>query len=201
MKLFLASSNSGKLREFRALARERPDHPVAVLDTLPGFSRLAAFQEDAPTFAENASGKALHYSRSSEEFVFADDSGLVVPALGNAPGVRSARYAGPGARDEELVRKLLAEMKGLQGDRRRARFICVVALARRGKTVAVFSDHVEGVIAEEPHGAGGFGYDPVFLVPPLGLTFAEIPAHEKNRLSHRGRAFRKLLDFLPSVGA
>jgi XTP/dITP diphosphohydrolase len=194
VKLLLASSNPGKLREYRALAAGKPIE----LELLPDFHSLPAFDESAPTFAENAAGKALHYSGFAECPVIADDSGLVVPALGGAPGVHSARYAGAEATDGERVKKLLAEMRGKKGDERRARFVCVIALAQRGRALAVFSDFAEGVLAEEPRGSSGFGYDPIFFFPALGRTYAELPREEKNRYSHRGRAFRKLLTFLSS---
>lgn len=191
VRLLLASSHSGKLREYDQLAQGR-----VLLAPLPDFHSLPQFEESAPTFAENAAGKALHFSRFTEELVMADDSGLVVPALGGAPGPVSARYAGPNATDADRVRKLLAAMaeKGMAD--RRARFVCVIALARRGRLVAIFSDAVEGILLETPRGQGGFGYDPIFFYPPLGKTFAELPREEKNRHSHRGKAFRKLLAFL-----
>lgn len=194
MKIFLASSNSGKLREYGELAIGT-DLEIVLL---PNFSQIPQFDESAPTFAENAAGKALHYSRSASEIVLADDSGLVVPALGGAPGVRSARYAGPNASDGENVRKLLREMDGKQNGERWARFVCVIAVARQGRMLLVVSDFVEGVIASEPRGASGFGYDPVFLFPDMSRTFAEISADEKNRFSHRGKAFRKTAEFLVS---
>jgi len=189
VKLLLASSNANKLREYRAMAEGR----AIELDLLPRFRELPPFPEDAPTFAENAAGKALHYSGRSEEIVFADDSGLVVPALGGAPGVHSARYAGANATDAARIAKLLGEMRGMKGDARRARFICVIAAARTGKMLAVVSDSAEGFIADEPRGREGFGYDPIFYFPARSKTFAESHEAEKNDASHRGKAFRKLL--------
>lgn len=194
--LLLASGNSGKLREFRALAAEGVPAPAIKLDLLPGFSQLPAFDESAPTFAENSAGKALHYSRFAELPIFADDSGLVVEALGGSPGVRSARYAGPNASDAERIAKLLAELRATGSRDRRARFVCVLALAHRGEMVAVFSDAVEGEIADGPRGADGFGYDPIFLIPALGKTFAELSGESKNLYSHRGKAFRQLLSYV-----
>ena len=196
-RALLATSNAGKLREYRRLA----PNSVIFLELLPNFAELAAFDESAPTFAENAAGKALHYSRFSEEVVLAEDSGLVVPALGGAPGVRSARYAGENASDADRVRKLLSEMNEKTGEDRGARFVCVTALAQKGRAIAVVSDSVHGVIAEEPRGSGGFGYDPIFFVPKLGRTFAEASGEEKDRLSHRGRAFRKLLEIIGTQNA
>lgn len=201
VRLFLASSNPGKLAEYRALAhaaeRLSPNRESALeLELLPGFESLPAFEEDAPTFAENATGKALHYSRFSDGLVFADDSGLVVPALDGAPGVLSARYAGPGASSAERNAKLLRELQNKSGRERDAYFVCAIALAERGRPKAIVTARVDGEILDSPRGERGFGYDPVFYVAELGKGFAEISAEEKNEFSHRGRAFRKLLAFL-----
>ena len=198
VRLFLASSNTGKLNEFRALAASTAHMVSLDLQPLPNFSGLPAFEESAPTFGENAAGKALHYGRFSNLPVIADDSGLVVDALGGAPGVRSARYAGPAASWEERIEKLLAEIRACASKDRRARFIGVIALAVRGRVVAVFSDAVEGELLQSPRGAGGFGYDPVFFFSPAEKTFAQMSADEKNCYSHRAKAFRKLADFLAS---
>ena len=163
---------------------------------LPGFESLPAFEENAPTFAENAAGKALHYSRFCGGLVFADDSGLVVPALGGAPGVFSARYAGPGASSGERNAKLLREMQGKSGQERAAYFVCAIGLTEHGRAKAIVTGRVDGEILEAPRGEHGFGYDPVFYVSALGKGFAEISPEEKNAYSHRGQAFRKLLAFL-----
>jgi len=192
----VASSNPGKLREYRALAQ--PAAGSVDINFVPIFHSLDVFEEIWPTIAENAAGKALHYSRSADGVVIADDSGLVVPALGGAPGVHSARYAGPDASDADRVQKVLKEMQGLKGDDRRARFVCVVAVAESGKMRGVFSASAEGVLLEEPRGHDGFGYDPIFYFPTLGKTYAEISREEKNLYSHRGKAFHKALDFLLS---
>jgi XTP/dITP diphosphohydrolase len=188
-KLFLASSNAGKLAEYLELAR---GSGVAI-ELLPRFGEFPSFDESAPTFAENSAGKALHYSRFTDEVVLADDSGLVVPALGGAPGVHSARYAGPGATDADRVEKLLREMRGKERLERRARFVCVTAVAKAGRAMAVVSDLAHGVITDEPRGTGGFGYDPVFSFEELGRTYAELTGDEKNAYSHRGKSFSKLL--------
>jgi XTP/dITP diphosphohydrolase len=193
-KLLLASSNPGKLTEFQALASASAAARQVELALLPGFASLPAFDESAPTFAENAAGKALHYSRFADDAVLADDSGLVVPALGGAPGVHSARYAGLGASDADKILKLLAEMRGKKGDARAAKFVCVLAVAQKGRVFAIVSDFAPGVLLESPRGTAGFGYDPVFLVPELNKTFAELSREEKNRLSHRGKTFRRLLE-------
>jgi len=194
LKLYLASGNAGKLKEFRVLAET--SGRSWKLELLPGFASLPEFAETAPTFAENAAGKALYYSRHCDGIVFADDSGLVVPALGGRPGVLSARYAGPGASNEQKIAKLLADMNGFAGSDRSAYFVCVIAAVRQGRALAVVSEKVDGEILEAPRGTDGFGYDPVFFFPLLEKTFAELEAHEKSLHSHRGKAFRRLLEVL-----
>lgn len=196
-KLFLASSNPGKLKEFLAIANVGA--LGLELELLPGFSELTPFPEDAPTFAENATGKALHASTITERAVCADDSGLVVPTLGGEPGVRSARYSGERATGADNISKLLEAMRGKSGKEREAYFVCVLAVARMGRIVAVLTNRVDGEIQEAPRGSSGFGYDPVFYFPLLGKTFAEISGDEKNHYSHRGKAFRRLLDVLPGM--
>jgi XTP/dITP diphosphohydrolase len=202
VKLFLASSNPKKLAEFCALAEsdapgvaDAPDARAAIA-LLPGFDSLPPFEEDAPTFAENAAGKALHFSRLADGLVFGDDSGLVVPALQGAPGVHSARYAGPNATNAERIAKLLRELRGKEGAERAAHFVCAIALAQCGRAIAIVTARVDGEILESPRGSGGFGYDPVFYFPALKKTFAELLPAEKNERSHRGKAFRKLLNSL-----
>jgi XTP/dITP diphosphohydrolase len=195
-KILLASSNPGKLAEFQALAAAAIG-AIPKIELFPEFASLPQFDESAPTFAENAAGKAAHYSRFTQLSVLADDSGLVVPALGGAPGVLSARYAGPGASDADKINKLLEEMKGKTGVARAARFVCVLAAARGGRVFAVTSDFVQGVLLESPRGADGFGYDPIFYVSEAGKSFAELSREEKNHLSHRGKAFRRMLRALP----
>jgi XTP/dITP diphosphohydrolase len=192
MKFLLASSNPGKLREYRELAGDS----AVELGSIPQFLEIPAFEESAPTFAENAAGKAIHYSRFSSEIVLADDSGLVVPALNGAPGVRSARYAGLKATDEDRIRKLLREMEGKTGDQRRARFICVTAIAKQGRLLAIASDFAQGVLTEQPRGNDGFGYDPIFLFSELDRTYAELTRKQKNLYSHRGKAFRKIVSLM-----
>jgi XTP/dITP diphosphohydrolase len=200
VRLFLASSNPGKLAEYRVLAQTAgptlAGDKLIALELVPGFESFPAFEENAPTFAENAAGKALHYSRFCDGLVFADDSGLVVPALGGAPGVLSARYAGPGASSAERNTKLLRDLSGRSGRDRAAYFVCAITLAQSGRANAIVTARVDGEVLEAPRGDRGFGYDPVFYVSELRKGFAEISAEEKNELSHRGRAFRKLLAFL-----
>jgi XTP/dITP diphosphohydrolase len=199
LRLLVASSNQGKLREYRALAE--PAGATVDLAFIPDFDSLPVFEEIWPTFAENAAGKARHYSRFAEGLVIADDSGLVVPALGGAPGVHSARYAGPGASDADRIRKLMGEMRGKKKEERRAHFVCVVAVAESRKVRGLFSASSQGILLEEPRGQHGFGYDPIFFFPALGKTYAEISREEKNLYSHRGKAFHKALDFLLGLDA
>ena len=181
------------------LARTTETGLPVQLYLLPGFDSLPSFEENAPTFGENALGKALHYSRLHEGYVFADDSGLVVPALSGEPGVHSARYAGIRASSAERIVKLLRELQGKTGEERAAHFVCAIALAKAGRPMAVVTDHVEGEILKAVQGNGGFGYDPVFYFPPRRKTFAEMTAMEKNQYSHRGKAFRRLLSSLPAM--
>lgn len=191
MELYLASSNPGKLAEFKEMAGS---YPALTLGLLPDFSSFPAFDENAPTFSENAAGKALHYSRFTNAMIMADDSGLVVPALGGIPGVRSARYAGPNATDRERYEKLLVEMRNFTGQQRRAHFVCAIAVAQETRPVAVITARVDGQILQSPRGENGFGYDPVFEIVELQKTFAELSADQKNKIGHRGKAFRRVLE-------
>src|SRR6201988_1803382 len=149
-KLYLASGNAGKLKEFRVLAEACGKHWQ--LELLPDYEKFSEFEESAPTFAENAAGKAFYYSRQSHGIVFADDSGLVVPALGGAPGVLSARYAGPGASSAERNAKLLRELRNKSGRERDAYFVCAIALAKRGRPKAIVTARVDGEILDSPRG-------------------------------------------------
>jgi non-canonical purine NTP pyrophosphatase (RdgB/HAM1 family) len=200
VKIYFASSNQGKLAEFRALAESDAAHAwssvLTVVEMLPRFDSLPPYEENAPTFGENALGKALYYSQLSDGIVFADDSGLVAPALGGAPGVHSARYAGAHATSEDRIAKLLGELAGTPRQERAAYFCCVIAIVRHGLPIAVISNRADGEILETPRGTGGFGYDPIFYLPELGKTFAQLTPQEKNLHSHRGKAFRRVLSFL-----
>lgn len=206
-RLFLASSNPGKLREFRAAAALRG----VTVEPLPEFSQLPVCLEDGTTFEANARKKAIHYSRNSSRLVFADDSGICVDALDGAPGIFSARFAGPQATDEQNNARLLAEIHRTEAQRRAlteanwqlrempnrgAHYVCAIALAKSGQVITVVEGRAAGEIIDHPRGSGGFGYDPYFLHPALGKTFAEMPPEEKFAVSHRGIAFRKLLDYL-----
>lgn len=196
MQLYLASANPGKLAEFKAMVGS---HSELTLGLLPDFPSFPAFHENAPTFSENAAGKALHYSQFTDVGIVADDSGLVVPALGGNPGVRSARYAGPNATDRERYEKLLVEMRGLTGRERRAHFVCALAVARKLHPIAVITARADGRILESPRGENGFGYDPIFEIIDLQKTFAELSAARKNEIGHRGKAFRRLLEVFQTL--
>lgn len=192
---YLASTNPGKLREFRHAAEGRGIE----VELLPGMEALPVCIEDGNTFEENAYKKAVYYSRWTDGMVFADDSGLCVDALGSRPGVFSARYAGPEAGDEANNQKLLRELASVPPGKRTAHYACIIALAQHGKILTVVEGTAEGLIQNERKGTGGFGYDPYFFYPPLNKTFAELSLEEKFGVSHRGEAFRKLLDYLQSL--
>lgn len=188
--LYCATTNPGKLREFQ-LAAARDGFAV---ETVPGLAAIPAPEETGTTFRENAVIKALAYSRHAPGLVFVDDSGLAVDALGGAPGVHSARYAGPQATDEENNRLVLDKLG--ETFHRTARFICVIALAREGALIETFEAKVEGELLRTPRGTRGFGYDPLFFYPPFGSTLAEASAEQKISVSHRGKALAQLFAYL-----
>jgi XTP/dITP diphosphohydrolase len=197
--VLIATSNPGKIRDF-AGAAARYEIEIAAI---PNFSSIPTVVEDGKTFDENARKKAEGYSRYVPgEIVIADDSGLEVDALGGEPGVHSARYAAdePHAAeentdDEANNAKLIRQIKLIAPEKRTGRFLCCIAAARDGKTLAVFEGRAEGIILEHPRGLSGFGYDPLFFFPQIGKTFAELSAHEKAQYSHRGQAFGKFLEW------
>ncbi|HEV2348659.1 MAG TPA: RdgB/HAM1 family non-canonical purine NTP pyrophosphatase [Terriglobia bacterium] len=203
MILYIASTNPGKIKEFREAAQESG----VTVEPLPGMRSLPACVEDGRTFEANARKKALHYSRCVNGLLLADDSGISVDALGGAPGVYSARFAGPNATDQQnnqLLLKRLREVQARASEQtlhpspasRSAQYICVIALAERGRILTTTEGQGKGQILESPRGSGGFGYDPLFYFPPLGKTYAELSPEAKFGVSHRGEAFRKLLGFL-----
>ncbi|MDP2997317.1 MAG: RdgB/HAM1 family non-canonical purine NTP pyrophosphatase [Bryobacterales bacterium] len=188
MKLYCATTNQGKLREFRLAAQGHVE-----IQPLEGLERLPACVEDGATFEENAVKKALHYSVHAPGPLFADDSGLEVDALGGAPGVISARFSGSGATDRSNNALLLDRLRGVAN--RAARFVCVIAVANEGRLIGAFRGEVEGRIVEQPRGARGFGYDPLFFYEPYACTFGEVEGERKFQVSHRGRALRAMLDY------
>ena len=188
-EVVVATSNPGKLREIRAILAERPIS-LSGLDAFPEL-RLPDEGED---YAENAAVKARTVARSTGRPALGDDSGLDVAGLGGAPGPRSARFGGPGLDDAARVAALLQAMAGLESEQRQARFVCVAALATPEGELVTARGECAGRILDAPRGQSGFGYDPVFEVAGLGKAMAELPAAHKNRISHRARAFRALLD-------
>lgn len=190
--LLIATLNPGKTREIAAFLAARG---FAV--TTPAERGLREpYEERGETYEENALGKARHYAALSGLAAIGDDSGIEVDALGGRPGPRSARYGGAGLDDVARCRILLRELNGVPLDRRTARYVALLAIARPDGATQAFRGTCEGRIALEPRGAGGFGYDPLFLYPPLGATFAELPREEKERVSHRGIALARLAEFL-----
>lgn len=184
--LVLATRNRGKVDEIKSLLEE---YPVEIKQ-LNDFEPIPEVEEDGQTFEENAYKKASFTARVLGFAALADDSGLSVNALGGAPGVHSARYAGPNATDGQRVARLLEALKGV--DDRRAAFECVLSIAVPTGPALTYEGHCEGVITETPEGSAGFGYDPVFYYPPLKKTFAQLSRTEKNQVSHRGLALREL---------
>jgi XTP/dITP diphosphohydrolase len=200
MRILIATSNRGKVRDFAGAAAV---YGIAV-EELPDFAKLPEVVEDGATFEENARKKAEFYSRfAAGELVLADDSGLEVDALGGAPGVHSARYAATGdasgnSSDAANNRKLLHELEAVTEAQRTGRFVCVIAAARDAREVAQFRGEAEGVILREARGGMGFGYDPLFCVSSLAKSFAELTPDEKALVSHRGAALRKFLEWARS---
>src|SRR5580700_8656590 len=202
-RILIATSNPGKLRDFAGAAVA---HGVEI-GGIPNFVALPAVIEDGLTFEDNARKKAEEYSRyAAGEIVLADDSGLEVDALNGAPGVHSARYAADqphladeNTDDEANNARVLRELRKFPPDRRTGRFVCVLAVARDGTTLATFRGTAEGTILDSPRGTNGFGYYPLFYFPQIQKTFAELSAEEKARYSHRGAAFRQLLEWCASA--
>ena len=197
MILYIASTNPGKIKEFREAAQKCG----VTVKPFPGIRGLPGCVEDGPTFEANARKKALHYSRFAKGLLMADDSGICIDALEGAPGVHSARFAGPNATSDQNNRLLLRRLKKIRSaghdtPKRSAHYICVIALARRGCILTTTRGRSNGQILEAPRGLGGFGYDPLFYYPPLGKTFAELASEAKFGVSHRGKAFRKLLCYI-----
>lgn len=191
--LVIATRNKGKTSEIKSLLK---DFPVEIRN-LDDFGPIPEVEEDGKTFEENAYKKASFTARILGYPALADDSGLLVEALGNTPGVYSARYAGPNATDEERCARILQELEGKTN--RNAAFECVLSIAVPTGPALTYEARCEGQIAQAPSGSNGFGYDPIFYYPPLEKTFAELSSEEKNQVSHRGKAFMELRDEFDKV--
>jgi XTP/dITP diphosphohydrolase len=191
--LIIASRNTGKIAEIRELLSGFP----ITIKNLDDFGPIPEVEEDGQTFDENAYKKASFTARVLGHPALADDSGLVVDALNGAPGVLSARYAGPDATNEDRFQKLLQEMEGVTN--RKAAFECVISIAVPTGPALTYEGRCEGTIAKSPEGVNGFGYDPIFFYPPLKKTFAELTREEKGRFSHRGKALEEFRNEFDNV--
>jgi len=191
-KLLIATTNASKVREIKRSLDGLPFEIVSLEEVLPG----ASFRERGKTFLDNARSKSLHYGRKSGLLTLAEDSGLEVDALDGAPGVHSARFSRPDPTDAKNNRKVLRLLANAPWKDRKAKFVCVMVLSRDGRVIREIRGEVRGVIDFAPKGENGFGYDPVFYYPKLGKHFAELGPDEKNAVSHRGRALKKLKTFL-----
>lgn len=191
-EMVFGSWNQGKAREFEALLGEEEIRLLSWKD----FDYPFSVEEDGTTFRENALKKASVTAKITGAVSLADDSGLEVEYLQGRPGIFSARYAGPAAQDAENIAKVLEELQGVPGAHRKARFVCVIAICTPEGQCKWVEGECGGVITEAPRGSQGFGYDPIFLVPELGKTFAELEPEEKNRISHRAQAVHKVRPLL-----
>lgn len=198
MKLVIATNNRNKITEIRGKFASVASLELAPLDEFPGAPDVV---EDGTSFRENAFKKAREIARFTGYPSMADDSGLVVDALDGRPGIFSARYGGPGASDTDRNQKILGEMKGVPAGRRSARFVCVIAIVFPDGRSWHAEASCEGAIAESMIGSHGFGYDPIFLLPDIGKTMAELPLDEKNRISHRAKALEKAREILESLSS
>ena len=194
-KLLLATSNSGKIREYRSLLGSLGYQLVTLAEQ--GIAEVAT--ESGNSYEQNAQLKATAYAKLSQLITLADDSGLEVDALGGKPGIHSARFAGEGATDADKARILLAELTGIPWERRTAHFKCVIAIATPEGRVELCHGECHGMIAFEAKGENGFGYDPVFYLPEMGKTMAELSLETKNRISHRAQAARKAQEVLRRI--
>ncbi len=193
--LLLASQNPGKLNEMKQLVEGLPFRVVGPRE----LGIQEAPKETGTTFVENASLKALYYAGRSGLLTVADDSGISVDALDGGPGLYSSRFGGEGATDLDRNKLLLEKLAGVPRERRGAHFTSAVVVARGDSVLFQVQEKVEGFIAEEPHGTSGFGYDPLFFYPPYGKTFGEVPREDKDKVSHRGKAFARLRAFLSGL--
>ena len=198
MHLILATRNEHKLREIKKILG-----PRFIVHDLPGRDQVADVNESGSSYEENAILKAITVSKQLPGLILADDSGLEVDALGGAPGIRSARYAGTNASPAKKIATLLSHLATVdaKGDQRRARFRCILAVARDGRILATFEGVVEGEISERPRGSHGFGYDPIFIPEGFNQTFAELSEEVKNNISHRTKALHNFQAEMPALSA
>ncbi len=194
-KIVLATGNRHKVEEITALLEGLPFKVTSIKE----YPQVVMPEEDRDTFAGNAAKKAEAVSRATGEIALADDSGLEVEALNGRPGVLSARYAGVNGSDESNNDLLLRELKDVPPENRRANFVCAIALAVPGDQTYIVEESCSGLIASERRGSAGFGYDPLFYFEPAGLTFAEMPSEEKNKISHRGKALRRMRESMEKI--
>lgn len=191
-KFLLATTNHGKAKEIKSFLKDLP----LLIFSLQDVRMSESFSEKGKTFEENARGKSLFYSADWDGLTLAEDSGLEVEALHGAPGVLSARFSGSQATDDKNNQKVLELMNGIPFERRKAHFVSCMVLSKKEKIIQEIKETVEGFIGLQERGSYGFGYDPLFYYPPLEKTFAELPPEEKNKVSHRGRALKKMREFL-----
>jgi XTP/dITP diphosphohydrolase len=190
--LLLATTNQGKIKEFKARLQGLP---LGIL-SLRELRHTQVFPEKGQTFLDNARGKSLYYSQYHTGLTLAEDSGIEIYHLKGAPGVYSSRFAGPEATDEANLHKVLRLLDGIPPAKRKARFVSCMVLSKRRKIITEIQEYVMGIITSQKKGKQGFGYDPIFYYPPLDKTFAELSPEEKNAVSHRGRALERLTTFL-----
>jgi XTP/dITP diphosphohydrolase len=193
-KLLLATTNQGKIKEIKGYLHNLPVRVFSLHD----LKITAFFEETGQTFLDNARGKSLFYSQDWEDMILGEDSGLEIDHLDGAPGIISARFSGPGATDENNIIKVLNLLRGVPPELRQAHFVSCMVLSQKEKVLTIIQEEVHGFIAREKKGRSGFGYDPVFFYPPLQKTFAELSPEEKNAVSHRGRALKRLRSYLES---
>lgn len=190
--LLIGTTNRGKTREIRAVLSELPLR----ISSLADLKTYDSYPETGTTFLDNARGKSLFYSQKWEDLTLAEDSGLEIEYLNGAPGVLSARFSGPEATDEKNNDKVLTLLEQVPENQRKARFVSFMVLSKQGVVIAELEGWVEGIITRERRGEKGFGYDPLFFYPPMNRTFGQLSEKEKNKVSHRGRALKKLKTFL-----
>jgi XTP/dITP diphosphohydrolase len=194
-RFLIASTNKGKIKEIQALLKDLPLSVFSLQDLVP----FESYEETGKTFLENARGKSLFYSHRWKDFILGEDSGLEIDHLEGAPGIFSARFSGPDADDEKNIQKVLFLLKNTPSEKRQARFVSSMVLSKQGRSLKEIEESTSGYITQEKKGTEGFGYDPIFYYPPLRKTFAQLSPDTKNQVSHRGKALRKLREFIQEI--